>query len=163
MKHSLGPTFHIDFPLSGLFITFKNNVDYFYRPIRVPVFYWPMLDKAPTPCPFVDAESLDTFTYALPDLEYPGLIKVTGKEKILTINFNVCLQMGYHGGPACDPSRRDLIGTEYIERMMSDYIKQSIPWLGTSPCIREPCMYTVRRLVMFEICITNLSRVVDVS
>ncbi|XP_042910574.1 peroxisomal sarcosine oxidase [Parasteatoda tepidariorum] len=75
---------------------------------------------------FIDLEYPNV--YALPSLEYPGLVKV-------------CI----HGkGTPCDPDRRDRVDFNMKnERILKDYIAEHFPLLEKEPAIVETCMYTM--------------------
>jgi sarcosine oxidase/L-pipecolate oxidase len=68
-----------------------------------------------------------TGVYALPSLEYPGLVKVL-----------------YHSGPATDPDARDrALPAPWVEKVQA-YVEEHMPGLdSTAPAIYEPCMYTM--------------------
>ncbi|KAG8171427.1 hypothetical protein JTE90_019697, partial [Oedothorax gibbosus] len=67
-----------------------------------------------------------TDIYALPSLEYPGLVKV-------------CL----HGGVPCDPDARDQTPQKpEFDALIRSYVAEHFPLLETEPAIVETCMYT---------------------
>ncbi|XP_012945924.1 peroxisomal sarcosine oxidase [Aplysia californica] len=104
-------------------------------PIRVSALYW----KADTsrqelhgtrsqPC-IVDSRDNDNrsiHVYSLPIDEYPGLVKVA-----------------LHHGADIDPNYRDVVDTDWIERVVGDKISQLMPHVdGRRPVQKEYCIYT---------------------
>jgi len=67
-----------------------------------------------------------TNIYGIPELEYPGLVKIL-----------------YHGGPFSDPDVRDFSDLNPIINHVREYIKNYLQMLDhESPAIIEKCMYT---------------------
>nr|XP_042910578.1 peroxisomal sarcosine oxidase-like isoform X4 [Parasteatoda tepidariorum] len=65
--------------------------------------------------------------FALPSIEYPGLVKV-----------------GIHGGVDCDPDKRDQasINPAY-EQTLKNHVAEHFPQLENEPSIIETCMYSL--------------------
>jgi len=64
--------------------------------------------------------------YALPEVEYPGMVKICS-----------------HVGIPTDPDERNKVDTEPIKRSVSEFIKENLPGVETEASIEELCMYTV--------------------
>ncbi|XP_042865380.1 peroxisomal sarcosine oxidase-like isoform X2 [Penaeus japonicus] len=93
---------------------------------RISVLYWRVKDsRRTTTTSFVDVSDDRGHFYGLPDIEYPGLVKVC-----------------FHGGPEVHPDQRDKCdGREIRERVMQ-YVQKKFPCLEPQPVIEESCMYT---------------------
>lgn len=99
------------------------------EPQAVKVYYWrekePGVYGASSGFPAV-LELGPPNVYALPSLEYPGLVKVCA-----------------HGGLPANPDERDraFVNPKY-ENLLKAYIKEHFPLLEAEPAITETCMYT---------------------
>ncbi|EAZ45246.1 hypothetical protein OsJ_29889 [Oryza sativa Japonica Group] len=73
----------------------------------------------------------DPYIYSTPSMEFPGLIKVAA-----------------HGGPPCDPDRRDWLAgagaglVEPVARWIDEVMPGHVDTAG-GPVIRQPCMYSM--------------------
>ncbi|KAK3085159.1 hypothetical protein FSP39_025209, partial [Pinctada imbricata] len=100
------------------------------KPIRIEVCYWKET-KSDTyhfehfPTLIEEGGPEDSDVYALPNLEYPGHVKV-------------CL----HRGPDIDPDRRDDVDTTWVINTMCKYVRTHFNWLEDTPSRVEPCIYT---------------------
>ncbi|XP_035209689.1 peroxisomal sarcosine oxidase-like [Stegodyphus dumicola] len=100
------------------------------QPLFVNAFYWKEKIRGAYSAESGFPTLLELSTpriYAIPSLEYPGLMKVC-----------------YHGGVPCnDPDERDktLVNSMPLNTV-KDYIKEHMPLLEPEPAIVEKCMYT---------------------
>ncbi|GFO32704.1 peroxisomal sarcosine oxidase [Plakobranchus ocellatus] len=101
------------------------------KPQRISVCYWREREsgshspqKLPT---FLDDRCCDGHCiYGIPSLEYPGHVKL-------------CL----HYGPEIDAELRDVPNTDYVLRLLKDYVRDKFPGLEYEPSIVESCVYTL--------------------
>jgi glycine/D-amino acid oxidase-like deaminating enzyme len=98
-------------------------------PVVLPVTYWKQLipgaysSKKGFPVIF---NSRHTNVYGIPELEYPGLVKIL-----------------HHGGPAIDPDQRDKPDLSSIISHTQNYVRDHLPDLdSTAPALVEKCIYT---------------------
>lgn len=99
------------------------------EPQAVKVYYWkekePGVYSASSGFPTV-LDLIDPYIYALPSIEYPGLVKIC-----------------FHGGTPCNPDERDRAKVDVEkENYLKDYVKKHFPLLEAEPAIVETCMYT---------------------
>lgn len=92
---------------------------------KISVFYWRIDDPTYTTTSFIDYHDPKGHFYGLPELEYPGLVKVV-----------------YHGGPEVKPEERDEGDNRDIKETTKTYVKERFPFLHPHPAIEETCMYT---------------------
>ena len=96
--------------------------------------------------------------YAIPELEYPGMVKVT------VYLFSLCeksdcdfeMQICSHVGIPSDPDDRNKVDTEPIKRSVSKFIEENLPGVETEPSIEEVCMYTVSNNNSIRYCYTEV-------
>nr|XP_053643346.1 peroxisomal sarcosine oxidase-like isoform X2 [Cherax quadricarinatus] len=93
---------------------------------KISVLYWRIQNPGFTTTTFIDFHDPRGHFYGLPELEYPGLVKVV-----------------FHGGPEVKPDERDEGGRdEEMRKMVSDYVRKTFPFLHPHPVIQETCLYT---------------------
>nr|XP_053629123.1 peroxisomal sarcosine oxidase-like [Cherax quadricarinatus] len=103
---------------------------------RSSVLYWRIQDPAFTTTTFIDLQESSGYAYGLPELEYPGLVKLT-----------------FSGGAVVTPDERDAGGRdEEMTKMVSEYVKEKFPFLHPHPVIQETCIVT---------CTPDMEMVVD--
>ncbi|XP_076062561.1 peroxisomal sarcosine oxidase-like [Oratosquilla oratoria] len=100
------------------------------RTEKVGVYYWRVGRKSKdlTQYPryiFIDKSSIENQFYALPALEYPGLVKL-------------CI----HHGVDADPDERDLCDMTPVLEKCKKYVENFFWDLYPEPVIKEACMYT---------------------
>nr|XP_042910571.1 peroxisomal sarcosine oxidase [Parasteatoda tepidariorum] len=101
------------------------------KPILVKAYYWKEKEggvhSSKAGFPVVIDIGGDADIYTIPSIEYPGLAKVC-----------------YHGGPMCDPDKRDQ-SASYVEyeQILKDHVTKHLPLLEAEPAIVETCMYTL--------------------
>lgn len=104
----------------------KIGVQIPVRVERISVLYWRVKDPHRTSSTsFVDVSDDRGHFYGLPDIEYPGLVKLC-----------------FHGGPEVHPDQRDKGDFAEIRERVMLYVKEKFPCLDPQPAIEESCMYT---------------------
>lgn len=104
----------------------KVGVQIPVRVERVSVLYWRVKDTNKTSTTsFLDVSDDRGHFYGLPDMEYPGLVKLC-----------------FHGGPEVHPEWRDKGDSAEIRERVMEYVQKKFPCLEPRPAIEESCMYT---------------------
>lgn len=104
----------------------KVGVQIPVRVERVSVLYWRVKDTSKTSTTsFLDVSDDRGHFYGLPDIEYPGLVKLC-----------------FHGGPEVHPEWRDKGDSTEIRERVMEYVRKKFPCLEPRPAIEESCMYT---------------------
>lgn len=104
----------------------KVGVQIPVRVERVSVLYWRVKDTSKTSTTsFLDVSDDRGHFYGLPDIEYPGLVKLC-----------------FHGGPEVHPEWRDKGDSAEIRERVMEYVQKKFPCLEPRPAIEESCMYT---------------------
>lgn len=104
----------------------KVGVQIPVRVERVSVLYWRVKDTNKTSTTsFLDVSDDRGHFYGLPDIEYPGLVKLC-----------------FHGGPEVHPEWRDKGDSTEIRERVMEYVQKKFPCLEPRPAIEESCMYT---------------------
>ncbi|XP_042910576.1 peroxisomal sarcosine oxidase isoform X3 [Parasteatoda tepidariorum] len=112
-----------------------------YLPLQasaVKVYYWKEKEfgvHSPESGFPVVIEPSGNSLFALPSIEYPGLVKV-----------------GIHGGVDCDPDKRDQasINPAY-EQTLKNHVAEHFPQLENEPSIIETCMYSEQDLKQLQL------------
>ncbi|CAL4113994.1 unnamed protein product, partial [Meganyctiphanes norvegica] len=100
-----------------------------HLPLRVEkilVQYWRLVEPNVPKYVLLDHSSQENRCYGLPDVDYPGYMKVC-----------------FHGGPVVDPNQCEHGDLSKVRTNMKRYISQYFPCLDPNCAIEEPCMYTI--------------------
>ena len=102
----------------------------FHLPLRtekIPVFYWRLTDKNFTKRAIVYDAPGKTHMFGVPELEYPGLVKVCA-----------------HVGVNADPDNRDGVNVDKVRNEVKDFLAEHCAQIDHSaPAVEEACMYTL--------------------
>ncbi|XP_068228844.1 peroxisomal sarcosine oxidase-like isoform X2 [Palaemon carinicauda] len=93
---------------------------------KIGVFYWKIVDAKTPGFTFIDTSDTDHHFYALPDVEYPGYMKLCP-----------------HIGPMVNPNERDKGDVSMLLQNAQKYITRYFPCLEPKPSVMETCMYTL--------------------
>ncbi|XP_064114465.1 peroxisomal sarcosine oxidase-like [Macrobrachium nipponense] len=93
---------------------------------KIGVFYWKIVDAKMPGFTFIDTSDADHHFYALPDVEYPGYMKLCP-----------------HVGPMINPNERDKADISGLLRQGREYVANYFPCLESNPSVMESCMYTL--------------------
>ncbi|XP_066950071.1 peroxisomal sarcosine oxidase-like isoform X2 [Macrobrachium rosenbergii] len=93
---------------------------------KIGVFYWKIVDAKTPGFTFIDTSDGNHHFYALPDVEYPGYMKLCP-----------------HVGPMINPNERDKADMSRLLQQAQKYVANYFPCLESKPSVMESCMYTL--------------------